>query len=84
MYAQNCTCRKICHLLKQVEGVGYDFLPEVLDRSVVDKWVKTDDKNSLQMARRLIEQEGILCGKFTSRTSNYTGSTSLYVRLCLL
>jgi len=46
----------------EVEGIGYDFVPTVLDRSVVDKWVKTDDKESLIMARRLIREEGLLCG----------------------
>lgn len=46
----------------KVEGIGYDFIPSVLDRSLVDEWVKTDDKNSFQTARRLIRQEGLLCG----------------------
>ncbi|KAK3605456.1 hypothetical protein CHS0354_001426 [Potamilus streckersoni] len=46
----------------EVEGIGYDFIPTVLDRSVVDKWYKSDDKESLQMARKLIKQEGLLCG----------------------
>jgi cystathionine beta-synthase len=46
----------------QVEGIGYDFVPRVLDRSVVDEWVKTEDKESLLMARRLIREEGLLCG----------------------
>ncbi|XP_059053376.1 cystathionine beta-synthase [Achroia grisella] len=46
----------------EVEGIGYDFLPRSLDRTVIDKWVKTDDHNSLQMARRLIRDEGLLCG----------------------
>jgi len=45
-----------------VEGIGYDFIPRVLDRSVVDSWVKTADKESLLMARRLIREEGLLCG----------------------
>jgi cystathionine beta-synthase len=36
----------------KVEGVGYDFIPEVLDRSVVDHWVKTRDNESFTMARR--------------------------------
>jgi len=45
-----------------VEGIGYDFIPTVLDRSIVDEWVKTDDKESFVMARRLIKEEGLLCG----------------------
>ena len=46
----------------KVEGIGYDFIPEVLDRSVVDHWVKTKDPESFKMARRLIREEGLLCG----------------------
>ncbi|XP_039282540.1 cystathionine beta-synthase [Nilaparvata lugens] len=46
----------------EVEGVGYDFLPTVIDRSVIDKWVKTKDVDALPMARRLIREEGLLCG----------------------
>lgn len=46
----------------KVEGTGYDFLPKVLDRGVVDQWVKIGDKDSLTMARRMIREEGILCG----------------------
>jgi cystathionine beta-synthase len=46
----------------KVEGIGYDFIPDVLDRSLVDEWVKTEDRPSFLMARRLIRQEGLLCG----------------------
>lgn len=45
-----------------VEGIGYDFIPESLDRSVIDAWVKTDDPESLRLARDLIKKEGMLCG----------------------
>lgn len=47
----------------EVEGIGYDFIPTVLDHTVVDKWVKSNDTMALQMARRLIAEEGFLCGK---------------------
>ncbi|KAI8083646.1 cystathionine beta-synthase [Thamnidium elegans] len=46
----------------QVEGIGYDFIPDVLKRDLVDVWVKSEDKPSFLMSRRLIRQEGILCG----------------------
>ncbi|KAM8975795.1 cystathionine beta-synthase isoform 1-T1 [Pelodytes ibericus] len=46
----------------EVEGIGYDFIPTVLDRSVVDKWYKTNDEDSFSMARALIREEGLLCG----------------------
>lgn len=45
-----------------VEGIGYDFIPEALDRRLVDLWIKSSDKASLIMSRRLIKEEGILCG----------------------
>jgi cystathionine beta-synthase len=46
----------------KVEGIGYDFIPEVLDRSIVDEWVKTTDQPSFLLARRIIREEGLLCG----------------------
>src|SRR5271154_6325871 len=46
----------------KVEGIGYDFIPDVLDRSCVDKWYKTNDRESFYYARRLIAEEGLLVG----------------------
>ena len=45
-----------------IEGIGYDFFPDVLDNNLVDKYVKTEDEESFIMARRLIKEEGLLCG----------------------
>jgi cystathionine beta-synthase len=46
----------------KVEGIGYDFIPDVLDRSLVDRWVKSNDRDSFLVARQLIRQEGLLVG----------------------
>lgn len=53
----------------EIEGIGYDFIPTVLDHSVVDKWVKSNDMKAFPMARRLQSEEGYLCGKQSTISS---------------
>ena len=43
----------------EVEGIGYDFIPAVLERSLVDMWVKSNDSESFEVARKLIREEGV-------------------------
>ncbi len=45
-----------------VEGIGYDFIPNVLDNSLIDEYIKTNDKDALSMARRLVAEEGLFVG----------------------
>ena len=46
----------------EVEGIGYDFVPQVLDSTHITEWVKTTDKEAFEMAKKLIKEEGILAG----------------------
>lgn len=46
----------------EIEGIGYDFVPTNLDRSIIDEWVKVEDKDAFQMAREMIRDEGLLVG----------------------
>jgi len=45
-----------------VEGIGEDFWPETFDPTVVDRWVRVSDRDSLLTARAITRQEGILVG----------------------
>ena len=46
----------------KVEGIGYDFFPDVLDNNTIDEYVKINDKDSFLMARKLIKEEGLFIG----------------------
>lgn len=45
-----------------VEGIGYDFIPQVLDNRLIDQYIKIEDKDAFEIARRLIAEEGLLVG----------------------
>jgi len=49
------------HVYK-VEGIGEDIICQALDFSVIDEMRQTNDKQAFTMARKLIRQEGLLCG----------------------
>ncbi|KIY62945.1 pyridoxal phosphate-dependent enzyme, beta subunit [Cylindrobasidium torrendii FP15055 ss-10] len=47
-----------------VEGIGYDFIPDVLSRDVkdIDTWIKTSDQESFDAVQTLMRSEGLLVG----------------------
>jgi len=46
----------------KIQGIGAGFEPEVLDMAVVDEIIQVTDEDAFAMARRVIREEGILCG----------------------
>jgi cysteine synthase A len=46
----------------KIQGIGAGFVPEVLDRSVIDEIVTVSNEAAFETARDLARKEGILCG----------------------
>jgi cysteine synthase A len=46
----------------KIQGIGANFVPEILDRDVYDEVLDVNITQSVTMARRLAKEEGILAG----------------------
>ncbi|SHF44997.1 cysteine synthase A [Desulfofundulus australicus DSM 11792] len=46
----------------KIQGIGAGFVPEVLDRSLLDEIIRVTDEDALHTARRLAREEGLLVG----------------------
>jgi cysteine synthase len=46
----------------KIQGIGAGFVPEVLNRDVIDEVVAVDDEDAIALARRCAAREGVLAG----------------------
>ena len=46
----------------KIQGIGAGFIPDVLDVEIVDEIIQVTDGDAALMTRRLVAEEGILCG----------------------
>lgn len=46
----------------KIQGIGAGFVPDTLDLTMVDRVEQVTNDESIEMARRLAREEGILCG----------------------
>ena len=46
----------------KIQGIGAGFIPEVLDRSILDDTVTVTNEDAFETARELAKTEGLLCG----------------------
>ena len=45
-----------------IQGIGAGFVPDVLETELLDGVVTVENEESLEMARRMAKEEGLLCG----------------------
>jgi cysteine synthase A len=62
-----------------IQGIGAGFIPDVLDRGVIDEIIRVSDEDAFEWTRRLIRDEGILCG--ISSGANFCAAREVAMRL---
>lgn len=48
--------------MHDIQGIGAGFIPENLNRDIIDEIMQVSDEDAYETARKIIRQEGILCG----------------------
>jgi len=46
----------------KIQGIGAGFIPEVLDKKIIDEVIQVANSDAMETSRKLIRQEGILAG----------------------
>lgn len=65
--------------LHEIQGIGAGFIPEILDRDVIDEVLRVSDEDAYETTRGLIRAEGILCG--ISSGANFFAAMQVAERL---
>lgn len=59
----------------KIEGIGDDFIPDLIDRNSIDRIILVNDEDSINMARKLSKELGLGVG--ISSGANFLGAVSL-------
>jgi len=46
----------------KIQGIGAGFAPDILNTKIIDEIIRVKDEDASDTARRLVREEGILCG----------------------
>ena len=46
----------------KIQGLGAGFIPEVLNRAIIDEIIQVDDNDAFRLAQRLAREEGLFVG----------------------
>ena len=58
-----------------IQGIGAGFIPQVLNREIIDEVIPIADQDALETAREVAKREGILCG--------ISSGAAVFAALCL-
>ncbi len=60
--SQTLVGQEVKPLAHKIQGIGAGFVPKNLDLSLVDRVIQITDEEARQVALRIMQEEGILCG----------------------
>lgn len=63
----------------KIQGIGANFLPDILDRSILDDILRVSNEEAFEYSRKLVKEYGILAG--ISSGANYYGALEMAKKL---